>query len=173
MAFGVAFVTVARPSHDFGIQADLTLAGRLRCSVKAKDLSGQTWRVTRRWVPWRRRLKGEFGGGSFHSLPDVGDDPISAIILAVILLPFIVLAVVVAFEFLLVLALLPVAVLARVALGRKWAVEARRGWVPWWEESVGNWSASKARIEEVAAAIERGQTPARTIDVPEDEVQGA
>lgn len=134
--------------------------------VKVEDPSGQTWRVSRRWVPWRRRVKGDV-----ESFPDVmpdglGDDPVSAVIAAIALVliaPFVVLVVVVGAEFLLLLLLLPFAVLGRVLLGRHWAVEVRRGWKPWWEVRAGDWQDSASRIHDVAAAIRRGELPEQTL----------
>ena len=132
--------------------------------MKVEDPSGQTWRVTRRWVPWRRRMK-DVDLGSGWGVPDLnglGDDPISAVIAIVLLvlaLPFILLGLVVAAEFLLLLLLLPVAVLARVLLGQKWTVEARRGFTIVWDAPAGDWQASGLRIHEVAEAIRRGELP--------------
>ncbi|GAB4013122.1 hypothetical protein [Nocardioides ultimimeridianus] len=132
--------------------------------MKVKDPSGQTWRVTRRWVPWRRRLTGmgdvstplDWGAGG------LGDDPISAvigIILLILALPFIVLGLIVAAEFLLLLLLLPLAVLGRALFGKAWTIEARRGFEIVWDAPAGDWQASGLRIHEVADAIRRGQTP--------------
>ena len=136
--------------------------------MKVRTPAGQTWRVGRRWLPWRRRLK-----GSLDSVPDLGigtlgDDPVSAIIgiiVLVIALPFLVLAFVAGVEFLLVLLLLPFAVLGRVVFGRHWTVVARRGWTPWWEEPAGDWQQSGVRIHEIADAIRRGGVPPQNIDV--------
>lgn len=136
--------------------------------VKVKDPAGQTWRVTRRWVPWRRRLK-----GSLDAIPDLpvtlGDDPISAIIgivFLIILLPFLVLALIAGLELLLLLLVLPFAVLARIAFGRHWTIEARRGFTIWWEAEAGSWQAGGLRIHDVAAAIERGDPPPQTVGGP-------
>jgi len=122
-----------------------------------KDPQGTTWRVTRRWVPWRRRLKG--WADSAPDLPVMGDDPISAVLgllLLVLLIPFLVLAFVAALELLLLLLVLPIALLLRVALGRHWTIEARWGFHLWWEGPGGTWRESRAAIADVAAALERG-----------------
>lgn len=127
--------------------------------VKVKDPSGQTWRVTRRWVPWRRRLKGAID--MMPSLPS-GDDPISLAISAILLilfLPVIVLVLLSGIELLLVLLIVPFAALAKVLFGQQWIIEARRGWSPWWEAQAGDWRQSGQAIRDVATAIERGTLP--------------
>lgn len=132
--------------------------------MKVKDPAGQTWRVTRRWVPWRRRLKDLDYSDIGPSLPDLGgmDDPISIVIgvvVVVLCLPIIVLGIIAASEFFLLLALLPFAVLARALFGKKWTVEARRGFEIVWDAPAGDWQASSLRIHEVADAIRRGEAP--------------
>jgi len=130
--------------------------------MKVSDPTGQTWRVTRRWVPWRRRLKGAIG-----SVPDVvpsglGSDPISAVIFVVCLIiaiPFLLLALLASIELLALLLVFPVALAGRVLFGRHWTIEVRRGFRPHWEERSGDWSTSGRRIAEVAEAIERGAVP--------------
>lgn len=133
--------------------------------MKVLDPGGQTWRVTRRWMPWRRRAS----VGSWGDVPSgagLGDDPVSmivGIVLLVLIIPFVVLALLVALEMLLLLLVLPFAILGRVLLGRHWRVEARRGWEPVWEAEAGDWAESGRRIEAVAATIRRGELPPRTL----------
>ncbi|MCW2814884.1 MAG: hypothetical protein JWN84_2339 [Nocardioides sp.] len=132
--------------------------------MKVSDPTGQPWRVSRRWVPWRRRLKGWLG--ETFGWMGGGDDPLSIILFVVLGIPFfIVLALAVA-ELLLLLLVLPFALLARVLLGRHWVVEARKGWRTWWEEPSGDWSTSGLRIRDVAAQIERGDLPVQNVDPP-------
>lgn len=131
--------------------------------VKIKDPRGQTWRVTRRWVPWRRRLKGAWD--LVPTLPG-GDDPISMVLTVVILivcLPIIILALVASLEFLLILLVLPFAILARVIFGQHWTIEARRGFEPYWEEPAGTWRESGRAIQDVATAIRQGHLPPRNL----------
>lgn len=128
--------------------------------VKVKDPQDQTWRVTRRWVPWRRKLKGTMD--RVPDFPTLGDDPISAIVGAVLLvlfLPIILLVIVVGLEFLVLLLILPFAVLGRALFGQHWTIEARHGWTPMWEEPAGTWSQSGQAIRDVCTAIERGHLP--------------
>ncbi len=136
------------------------------CRVKVTDPDGQTWRVSRRWVPWRRRLKGAMGAAPDLPFPGLGDDPVSAvigIILLIIMLPFLLLALLASVEFLAVLVVLPFALLGRALFGNHWTVEVRRGWRPHWETAAGDWQGSGLRIHEVAADIERGALPPKTI----------
>ena len=135
-------------------------------AVKVRDPQEQTWRVTRRWVPWRRRLKGSLDSAPDLGVGSLGDDPISAVIAVValvVLIPFLLLAVVAGLELLLVLLVLPFAVLGRVLFGRHWTVEVRRGWRPWWETLAGDWQASGTRIHDLTAAIARGDVPPQTL----------
>lgn len=132
--------------------------------VKVKDPSGQTWRVTRRWVPWRRRLKGVLS--SMPSGPGLGDDPVSlviGVIFLIIMIPFFILALVAALELLLLLLVIPFALLARALFGQHWTVEARRGFHIWYDEPVGDWQASGIRIHALADQIRHGDVPASNV----------
>lgn len=134
--------------------------------MKVEDSSGQAWRVTRRWVPWRRRLSARDADFAPEVPGGLGDDLFSAIIFVVFLvlaIPFVLLALLVAVELLLLLLLLPFAVLGRIVLGRHWHVELRRGFSPWWEVEAGDWRASGLKIHEVADLVRRGETPERTL----------
>ena len=139
--------------------------------MKVKDPTQQTWRVTRRWVPWRRRLKGMLDGAPDFPV-GLGDDPISLIvglIFLIILLPFLVVAAIAGLELLLLLLVLPFALVGRVFLGRHWTVEVRRGFRPYWEGEAGDWQASGVRIQEVANEIRFGRLPPHTLgkDAPQ------
>jgi len=132
--------------------------------VKISDRSGQTWRVSRRWVPWRRRLKGFTD--AMPDLPGLGDDPISAvfgIIMLILAIPFLLLVLAGGLEFVLLFVVLPFGILGRVLFGQHWTIEVRQGWRPWWEAPAGNWRESALRIHDVAAEIERGTVPPQTI----------
>ncbi|MEJ7832992.1 MAG: hypothetical protein WKF79_08770 [Nocardioides sp.] len=136
--------------------------------MKVRDPSGQTWRVSRRWVPWRRRLT-----GVLDSMPDfpvaLGDDPISLIIfviLLIVMIPFLILALIAGLELLLLLLILPFVLLGRVLFGRHWTVEARRGFTIWWDAPSGDWQASGIEIHAVADAIRHGCTPTQTVGAP-------
>lgn len=134
--------------------------------MKVRDPQGQVWRVTRRWVPWRRRLKGTLDLAPDLPVGSLGDDPISAIVgivFLIILLPFLVLALVAGLELLLVLLVLPFAVLARVAFGKHWHVEVRRGFKPVHEVEAGDWQDSGLRIHELAVLLERGESVPQTL----------
>ncbi|HWJ82130.1 MAG TPA: hypothetical protein VNS55_07830 [Nocardioides sp.] len=129
--------------------------------MKVTDPAGQTWRVTRRWVPWRRRLKGSLDAVPDLGIGGLGNDPVSAIVgvvLLIVLLPFLLLVLLAGVELLLVLLVLPFAVVARVAFGRHWYVEVRRGFTPVHEVEAGDWRESGLRIYELAGVLERGDT---------------
>jgi hypothetical protein len=160
--------------------------------VKVTDPSGQTWRVSRRWVPWRPRFRDvessnllDFGNGGGGSGGDGGSSGgggggfdidlgealviIAVVIAAIVFLIFVapvLLAIVFALaEWLIVLVVLPIAVAGRVIFGRKWHVEVRRGWRAWCEVEAGDWTASTVKIHELADAVRRGEVPERSIDI--------
>lgn len=142
--------------------------------MKVQDPQGQTWRASRRWVPWRRRLKGAWQFLDWFPSHHLGNDPVSSIIFVVLLIiaiPFLLIAFIASLELLLVLLVLPFAILGRVVLGRHWTVELRRGWTPWYEEEAGDWQASGIAIHALADRVRHGDLPERTIDPgPVDDV---
>jgi hypothetical protein len=126
--------------------------------------SGQTWRVTRRWVPWRRRLKGVLS--HMPTGPGLGDDPVSAvigIIFLIVMIPFLLLAVVAALELLLLLLVIAFALLARAPFAQHWTVEARRGFRIWYDEAAGDWQASGVRIHALADDLRRDEIPVSNV----------
>lgn len=131
--------------------------------MKVRDPQGRTWRVSRRWMPWRRKTHVDDWGLTPHNAGSgLGDDPISMIIgllLLVLLIPVLVLMVIVALEMLLLLLVLPFAILGRVLLGRHWRVEVREGWTFAWETEAGDWSQSGRMIEHVAEGLRMGMPP--------------
>jgi hypothetical protein len=137
--------------------------------VRFDDRDGVTWRVGRRWLPWRRRIR---------EVPDLGidggpggDDPISAIIglfLLVLAIPALVVLALLLAELVLLIALLPVVALLRFVAswaGFPWPVEvhsrpAKRrvaGWTLRHAEPVRGWRASGERIEGLHRQIEVGR----------------
>lgn len=130
--------------------------------MKVVDPEGRTWRVTRRWLPWRPRrrmvgprlwLEGADGIAGF----------VIALVLGLVVLPVLSFVLLSGGELVLLVALLPIVTLARIAFGRKWWVEARLGFRAHWEQEVGSWAASGQRIRDVAGAIERGDPPMQTL----------
>lgn len=126
--------------------------------MKVSDPQGRTWRVNRRWLPWRLRLRDVTDWSS----PDLslGDDLVGgliALVVFVVVVPIIVLVIVVALEFALLLLLLPVFLLLRVAFGRHWVVTVRRGRRLQWEAPSGDWAASRERIVAIARDVEAGR----------------
>lgn len=136
------------------------------------DASDRRWRVRRRWLPWRRRVREvpdvPFDGG------DLGDDPISAIIglfLLVLALPAIIVLVALLVELLVLVALLPAFVLVRLLLPVPWTIElwsrpAERRFLGWHlqhEVQVRGWRASAARMAEMVAEIREQERGARYV----------
>ena len=134
--------------------------------MKVEDPQGRTWRVSRRWLPWRRKAHigqwGDVPGGG-----GLGDDPISMIIgifLLILLIPFMILAIFVALEMLLLVLLLPFAILGRMLLGRHWRVEVRERWAFAWETEAGDWARSGRAIEHIAEGLRQGMPPWQAAD---------
>lgn len=129
--------------------------------MKVVDPQGRTWRVSRRWMPWRRKAR----MGDWSELPSgssLGDDPISlliGIVLFVLIIPVLLLAILVAIELLILLLLLPFAILGRVLFGRHWRVEVREGWTFAWETEAGGWTQSGQAIEHIAEGLRLGMPP--------------
>ena len=136
-----------------------------------EDPTGQTWRVTRRWVPWRRRWRSELRTPTDLAPSGLGEVPAGAVVFlvcVVIATPLLVVALIAGPQLLLVALLVvllaPIALLWRAASGGSWTVEARRGFAVWWETPAGDWQASMIRIHEVADQIRIGDLPPRTVD---------
>lgn len=122
--------------------------------MRVRDAAGSKWRVKRRWVPWRRRVRD--WAYDVPSSSGLGDDPISMIVgvlLFIIALPLIVFAFVAMLELLVLLLLLPIAMLIRVAFGGAWPIEVFRGRELQTTEYVKGWSASGERMHQLAEQI--------------------
>lgn len=136
--------------------------------MKVVDPEGRTWRVSRRWMPWRRKTRlDDWGLTPTNSGSSLGDDPISLIIglfLLVLFIPLVVLAIVVALEMLLLVLVLPFAVLGRMLFGRHWRVEVRERWDFAWELEAGGWAESGRMIEHVAQGLRLGHPPWRAAE---------
>lgn len=117
--------------------------------------------MRRRWLPWRPRRKMPddwgFGDASFD-----GDDILSIVmnvVMLVILIPVLVLALLVAAEFLLLLLLLPLWVLARSLFGTPWIIAIRRDHKIVSEEAVRGWDETSRRIDYIKSVIAAGAAP--------------
>ena len=129
--------------------------------VTAPD--GREWKVGRRWLPWKPRFRGTDG-------PDIGDalafDDLAglAVLAFVVLLTLAILlllpVVVLAVEVLLLLILAIAGLFSRVVLGHPWIVTAIHKGPPPIENEwpVKGFRNSGEKVEEVAAALERGPT---------------
>ncbi|WP_022929827.1 hypothetical protein [Patulibacter americanus] len=137
--------------------------------MRFDDRDGTTWRVGRRWMPWRRRIR-EVPDVPFEGGPG-GDDPISMIIglfVLILALPALIVVALLVAELLLLAALLPVVALLRIVAswaGFPWPVEvhsrpAKRrvfGWTLRHDEPVKGWRASGERMAELRRRIETGR----------------
>jgi hypothetical protein len=130
------------------------------------DPAGTRWRVRRRWGTGRRLPGMRWGEGGFDGLGNLGpfDDfggiavailvVVAAFVLVFVVLPLAILLL----ELLLFVLLLLAAVAGRVLLRKPWTLEASDGTVTL-EYRVSGWRNSREAIDEIAAALERGQRP--------------
>jgi hypothetical protein len=131
------------------------------CVVKVQTPEDETYRIHRRWLPWRRRTRADtldwlpdFPGGDVDFDADFG-----LVIVALLLLPFLVILAFVVGEMLLLLLLLPFFVLARSVFGTPWVIEVTRKGKIVRIEAVEGWAASSRRIEWLATALRHGDPP--------------
>lgn len=142
-------------------------------SGRVTGADGREWWVGRRWLPWRPRRRGDavLGDGNFLQMAAGVDEPVGcavALIIAgvVLALPFVVVLTLLVAEWLVVLALLPLWMLARAAFGAPWRVVARgrdadgRRWR--YYGRVPGWRASAALIDTVCEEI-RGNGEPRSL----------
>ncbi len=146
---------------------------------RATGADGREWWVGRRWLPWRPRRRGDavLGDGNLLQMAAGIDEPVGcavALLLAgvVLALPFIVVLALLVAEWLVVLALLPLWMLARAAFGAPWRVVARgrdadgRRWR--YYGRVPGWRASAALIATVQEEI-RGYGEPRSLGAKVEE----
>lgn len=111
--------------------------------------------MRRRWLPWRRLSKGLLDWLGLGS-PNLGDDPVSAVIGCVVMVLAALVWTVWLGEVVLVALLLPIVMLARI-FGAPWVIEVHRsgdGLVHC--EAVRGWAASRERIEQIGEALRTG-----------------
>lgn len=126
--------------------------------MKAVTPTGEKYRVRRKWLPWRRKTTAR--DMDWLNIPDLGDDPISMIIMAIVLLPLIVILVIFLGEFLLLLLIFPLVMIARSIFGKPWTIEVTEKGNLRAAEQVKGWSASHDRIQEIAKLLRTGGLPA-------------
>lgn len=131
------------------------------CLVKVQTPAAETYRIHRRWLPWRRRTRADaldwmpdFPGGDVDF-----DDDFGLVLVALLLLPFLVILAFVVGEVLLLLLLLPFFVLARSVFGTPWVIEVTRKGKVVHIEAVEGWAASSKRVECLATGLRQGGPP--------------
>ncbi|GAA1538873.1 hypothetical protein [Nocardioides humi] len=136
--------------------------------MRVRDPEGKTWRVTRRWLPWRPRPR-SWGPQFLLEAADGITGFLLALVIGLVVLPVATFVLLSGGELVILLVVLPFVVAGRVIFGRTWWVEARLGFRPYWEEESGDWRTSGQRIRQVAEAIERGDPPLRTLGPPAED----
>lgn len=126
--------------------------------MKVVTPAGEKYRVRRKWLPWRRKAKTD--ALDWLNMPDLGDDPISMIIMAIIMVPLVVILVIFLGEFLLLLLIFPLVMIARAIFGKPWTIEVTEKGNLRAAEQIKGWSASHDRIQEIAKLLRTGGLPA-------------
>ena len=132
--------------------------------MRTTDPEGVSYRVRRRWLPWRwrKRVSGRPLEVDVLDGLDVVDGfaglvlSIVAAIAFVVVVPIVVLVLLTGVEFLLLLLVLPLAVIARL-FGKHWQVQVRRGRTLLYEVDGGDWAQSRLVIADLAERIRLGQ----------------
>jgi len=133
--------------------------------VKVEDPAGETWRIKRRWLPWRPRKRSPDALADVADVGDLGGDFVVGLIIFVVVLGVLVflpivfvLAIFVAELFVLLL-LLPVFILLRAGFVARWPTEAWRGDSLIHAEAVRGWGRSRQRMQEIVDGIRLGSPP--------------
>jgi hypothetical protein len=132
--------------------------------MRVRDLDGRTWRVGRRWLPWRRRIR-DAPDADMTGIAEHGDDLPSFFVLLLIglaasfIVPILLLVIGIVLELALLFVLFPVVVLIRVTLRRPWVVQVigPDGKVSRVEKVVG-WRESGDRIASLAIELREHST---------------
>lgn len=115
------------------------------------------WRPRRRWAAPRVWLE----GGSLGEF-------VFALVFGLVVFPLLTFILLTGGEIVLLVVILPFVALARIAFGRHWWVEVRKGFSPYWEVQAGRWQQSGAYIRKIAGDIERGDLPLRSLGAPDE-----
>ena len=136
--------------------------------MKATSPAGETYRINRRWWPWRWKQRVSDGpwdldviGGALDGADDLASGLLLLVlgVVACFVLPILFLFLVTGIEWVLLLVVLPVAVTARMLFGEHWMVSVKNaGSVQ--EFDGGSWRESAALIQQIAAQIASGDVPA-------------
>lgn len=128
-----------------------------------EDPSGTSWRVKRRWLPWRLRRRRDVD----LDVPVLdADDLVAALVIFVVVVvvvvffPVILVLAVFVAELFLLLLLLPIFVLLRALFVARWPLEAWSGDVLVHAEAVRGWGDSVRRMHEIGDEIRRGNLQA-------------
>lgn len=128
--------------------------------MKVVDHEGKVWRVSRRWMPWRRRLHmPDWATSGTTFMPgEVLGGLVNAVVGIVVFVPVLLWSLVLLLEVVLMLLVTPFVLLARI-VGSPWPVEVRDRWTFAWETMAGDWGRSGEVIDEVAEILRRGDRP--------------
>ena len=133
--------------------------------MKVHTPTGETVVVRRQWLPWRQQVRdvdptGADLGSGLDGIDDLGGVVlVLVLILLAILASFIFVIFFAVAEFVLLLALLPLFIAARLGWAMTWTVLAKRDGHLLGTRKVKGWTESAVLIHDIAAAAERGEDP--------------
>jgi len=129
--------------------------------VKVRTPAGETIVVRRQWMPWRQHAR-DVDPALGANFADGGiDHPagILVMLLLILLAPVIAFLVVTVGELLLLLALLPLFIAARLGWVMTWTVLVKKDREVLGSRKAKGWTDSGVLIHDLAAAYERGEDP--------------
>lgn len=136
-----------------------------------EDPSGETWRIKRRWLPWRLRKRDvDIQPDGSPGIAGADDLVIALVVFIVMLLvllfaPIVVVLAIFVAELMLLLLLLPLFVVLRAAFVARWPIEAWHGDNLVHAEAVRGWGSSHRRMVELADNVRLGTWPVPSPDL--------
>ena len=127
--------------------------------VKVVDPAGETWRIKRRWLPWRPRLRdGAFELGT-HVIDAADGFPFLLFLLGLVLIPVAVALAVFVAEIALALLVVSILTFGRAIFIGRWPIEVFRGRALVHVDAARGWADSGRRMGEIVDGIRRGDPP--------------
>lgn len=141
--------------------------------MQVDDPSGDSWRIKRRWLPWRWRRRDPDDLVNLPDSADIGDDWVIglaifvAILLVLVFVPLVLVLAVAVAELLALFLLFPLFIALRAGRVARWPIEAWQGDQLVLAEAIRGWGSSRLRMHELADDIRLGRF--RPASLPDDD----